>query len=502
MARQEMETASTLYREIVAHDSRHVPAWLRLSTLASLSGRYRESVHAALNAATIEPLPLPMRAHVCERLLQVGESKAALDCFMAADLHRASPGMRAEFAFIMHKLGSLPLATRLADAAFAGGIHTPELQYLRATLHMFSGSTDAAEAGLEACLREAPQLASAHWTLSKLRTWSDNHNHVGRLQQALGGVPPNSASAPYLWFALFKELDDCGRYPEAWTALANGCHARRQGLNYSRSDETALFDALIARCTPGFLSSGVALEPTGPTPIFIVGMPRSGTTLLERILGAHSWVSDSGELHDFPYQMLWACDHQSSQMLDQRIIAQADDVDYAEVGRRYLARTQWRAEGRSLYTDKLPRNFLQLGFIHRALPHARILHMKRDPMDTCFSNLKELFGAAYPHSYDMAEMAGHYRDYQRLMVHWHQAMPGRILDVSYEELVATPERVAKEIFMHCGLPWEPHCLAIESRSKPSATASTVQVREPIHGRNVAQWQRYGHQLEPLRRLLS
>jgi hypothetical protein len=174
-------------------------------------------------------------------------------------------------------------------------------------------------------------------------------------------------------------------------------------------------------------------------------------------------------------------------MLDNHMLASIDRVDFAQLGQRYLQRTQWRAwaadgQPRTAYTDKLPRNAMNVGFIHRALPGARILNVVRDPMDTCFSNLRELFGAAYPYSYDQRELAAHYRNHRKLMAHWHEVLPGRMLDVSYESLVADPEAVARQVFKFCGLKWVPGCAAIEKRSAPTATASTVQMRQPIDAR--------------------
>ena len=502
MAQRNGEAARAAYEAIVVQAPQHAPAWLRLSHLASLRGRYRESVTTVLSAAAIATQDLLLRADICERLIDVGESKAALDYFRETRLGDAAPAqMLADFALLLQKLDDPALALPLADAALGKGLRSPQLRYLRATLKIFCGQNDGVEQELEACLQLAPQLASAHWTLSKLRTWSPQHHHIERLQRAVSAKAADDPAVPYLFFALFKELEDVGGYPEAWQALAEGCVARRRALRYDRVAEHGLFERLIARCTPEFLSHR-APPCDGPAPIFIVGMPRSGTTVLERILGSHSQVADAGELHDFPYQMLWAFDRQSRQVPDEPMIAQAEGIDYAELGRRYLAHTQWRARGRPFYTDKLPRNFMQIGFIHRALPQAKILHMVRDPMDTCFSNLKELFGAAYPHSYDQAEMAGHFHDYQRLMEHWRRAVPGRVLDVSYEALVADPERVAKEVLAFCGLPWEPGCVAIEQRTSAVSTASVVQVREPIHQRSLGQWKRYEQQLEPLRRTLD
>jgi hypothetical protein len=169
----------------------------------------------------------------------------------------------------------------------------------------------------------------------------------------------------------------------------------------------------------------------------------------------------------------------------------------AELGRRYLEHARWRVGGQRWFTDKLPLNFLNLGFVAAALPGARIVHLVREPMDACFSNLKELFAEAYPYSYRLDELGAHYARYRRLMSHWHGALPGRIHDVSYEALVTSPEAVARGVFEFCGLPWDACSLDL-ARGGTVSTASTVQVREGIHARRVGGWQPYARGLEPLR----
>jgi tetratricopeptide (TPR) repeat protein len=501
-ARGDLPAASRIYEQIVARMPAHLPAWLRLSALATHAGRYRESVATAIRATGIATDDPWLRIASCERLVEVGESRRAADALQALARDPRLPAQAiADLAFVAHGLGEAATALALAERARALGVRAPELRYLHGTLLLFLGRAVEAEAALEDVIHEAPQLASAHWTLSKLRRWSEGDNHVARLRRQLAALPEGDPAAAYLWFALFKELEDCGRDDEAWNALMSGCAVKRRHVHYDGDAEARWFDGLIARCTPDFFQQA-ALPAPGPVPIFIVGMPRSGTTVLERILGAHSQVRDAGELHDFGHAMAWGCDHQSAQMLDDAIVARAMDVDYGVVGQRYLANTRWRSHGRAFYTDKLPRNFMQLGFIRCALPQARILHMVRDPMDTCFSNLKELFGAAYAYSYDFGDLARHHANYRRLMAHWHAVMPGAILDVPYAELVTDSERIARKVFAHCGLSWEPECIAIERREAASMTASSVQVREPIQSRYVGQWQRYARPLQPLRELLS
>ena len=231
-------------------------------------------------------------------------------------------------------------------------------------------------------------------------------------------------------------------------------------------------------------------------------MPRSGTSLLERLVSQHPDIAAGGELQDLNRQLRWCADLAGAPYLDFRLAQHAERIDFAELGQRYLERTRWRARGRNVYTDKMPANFTNISHIVRALPQARILHMVRGPMDTCFSNLKEWFGGIYPHSYDQLEMADHFRRYRALMSHWRALYPDRILDVRYDELVADPERVLREVVEFCGLPWQGELASGEARGGTVATPSAMQAREPVHKRYLDQWRRYEPWLGPLKERLG
>jgi hypothetical protein len=226
-------------------------------------------------------------------------------------------------------------------------------------------------------------------------------------------------------------------------------------------------------------------------------MHRSGTTLLEQLLDGHGDVKGVGELYDFTSQMRYATDHHCRGVIDATVVERAGSVDFEAVGRGYLEKMEWRLGGERHFTDKLPSNFLNVGFICRALPQAKILHMVRDPVETCFSNLRELFSDANPYSYDQIELADYYKQYRRLMAHWHQACPGRILDVDYAELTRDPETVMRRVAAFCGLEYEAGMLDIAARKRGVATASAVQVRQGIVARESPKWAPYETYLQPL-----
>jgi hypothetical protein len=438
-------------------------------------------------------------------LHRLGEVEVALELLRDPALLAACDRDALErMAQLASQMDATEQALQLLDRAEALAPPTVASTYLRATLQTFTGALDAAQASLESCIARAPGHAAAHWSLARLRRQQRGSDHVARLRGQLERVADPAFEA-YLAFALFKELDDLGETQAAWQALQRGCAAKRGQLAYSPRDEEAAFARLHAlRPLGADAARPVAIDatPAAPAPIFIVGLPRTGTTLLERILGGSTEVQNAGELDELPLQLRWQADRFSKSYLDAAVFDAADRADRAELGRRYLEHARWRARGKPRFTDKMPLNFLHVGFIAAALPQARVLHLVREPMDTCFSNLKELFAEAYPYSYDLDELAAHYGRYRRLMAHWHDRHPGLLLDVSYEGLVAEPERVAREVFDFCGLRWDPACLDLAREGGAVSTASTVQVREGIHARRVGGWRAYASQLEPLRASLQ
>lgn len=301
--------------------------------------------------------------------------------------------------------------------------------------------------------------------------------------------------------AAFKELDDLGRHDEAWPALATS-NALMHALNpYNAALETAVTDALLDDAVRRAGAAAAAMPSfNGPVPIFIVSMPRSGTTLLDRMLSNHSEVTSAGEITDFIRQLHWLADVAPGDML--QAIGNSPRIDCAELGQRYLQQTQWRAQGCKYYLDKLPANIQMVAFIRRALPHAPILHMVRDPMEVCFSNYRAMFGNSSAYSYAFATLAHYYGQYRRLADHWRITLPRDVLDVSYRALVSAPEACLRRVLEHCGLALEQACLQPEGNTAPVATPSNIQVREPIHTRSLEHWRHYEKHLKPLQAMIE
>ena len=395
-------------------------------------------------------------------------------------------------------LDDQPRALDCIRRARSAGFDGPFVAHVEGIVLSFTGPIDQAVAAAEEAVAKAPGYGHAHWSAAQFGRKNGARERVARMRTALEELETlSNEDETYLHYGLFKELDTLDDTDLAWESLMAGAQARRCVTDHDIARENAAFDALIAAMPHGYLDE-CGDVPTDVTPIFVVGMPRTGTTLLERILGNHPQIETCGELNDFRQQMQWVNNRRTTLTLDADIGPFVARLDATMLGRRYLAKTGWLTKGKSFYSDKHPLNVLWCGPIMKALPHAKIIHLRRNPMDSCFSNLKELFAPQYyPYSYALDELGAHYRNYARLMQRCHAIAPGRILDVHYEDLAMHPEREARRVQDYLGLPAVEGVTDILANRKVTTTASTLQLRQPIHTRNIAGWKRYARGLAPL-----
>lgn len=371
---------------------------------------------------------------------------------------------------------------------------------MHALIRSFGGDLEGAGAELESIAQKPKGLAKAHWQLAQLARQTPASNHVDRLRKRLTQCEDGRDRA-FLEFALFKELDDLGDVGGAWSALAQGCQRTRQRLPYFRQAREQLFAAIRQRFPLGNEEQAVAVD--GPVPIFIVGMHRSGTTLVERILGAHPDVFDYGESLRLSNALRLAGNRYSLQLLDAYMVANAGEFDYARVAVDFFAEGRLRIGNARYVTEKMPGNFQMIGFIRNALPQARVIHVRRDPMDLCFANLREYFVDGVRYSNSMDDVAHFHGHYLSLMQYWHDIYPGFVLDVHYENLVSDPATESKRLYDFCGLPWSPQVIDLAASADKSVnTLSAVQVRASINTRSIGRWKPYAQWLQPLQERLD
>lgn len=500
-AAHDLPAAKAVYESILQLDATQAAASLRLSALETGADHYRAARLHALNAAKAlsERQNWKNLPFVTMRLLSFDERSVMRDLIVNADWsHRDVIAQSAVLSQHLWLINEYDAALRLIDEA---NRHVPAhhlLSYSRANALRYCGRMDEATAEYERCLELKPDYAYAHWSLAYHQKASPPGSRIDRLRRAKAAHAEGSIERIHLNYALFKELDDMGEPDQAWPELAEGARAMRSLLQYDLGEEQRRLAALQALTTQDFFQGSDA--PVGErVPVFIVGMPRTGTTLVERILSNHELIATAGELNDFGQSASWEVDHFFSSPLRERSLDRWAAADYAAIGREYLRRTDRLAGARSYLIDKNPVNFFNAGFIRKALPQAKIICLVREPMDACFSNLKELFsGDAYAYSYDLDELADHYIEFDKLRSHWEETMPEHLHTVRYEDLVTDPAGVTRSIMAFCGVPYAADSIDITRNATPVATASSSQVRQPIHAGNVDAWEKYSTHLKPLR----
>jgi len=500
MGTGETQAARGVLEMLLQRQPRHAAAHLTLSHIAWADDRVRDAARHALDAAhDLPPEPMSIIA-IAMALLRAGETCAAHTCLEHPALIRTDAGSAVMYhAGIRRELGEDTKALELLNRAKELGVDGAEFRFARGLESLICGHPEEAEADLQTSLRMDPAACAATLELARLHKQTPERNHLDDFDRRRFLVAHGSQDHAALEFARYKELEDIGRDDEAWEALAkaNAIMSALHPCNPGRMRHQV--DRLIEDCTPAF-SASEPEDHEGPQPIFILGLPCSGTTLLDRLLGSHSQAVSVGELEDFARQLCWAADRRT--VLDDRMLDHLPGLDYQEIGRRYLAQTQWRVSGVRFFIDKQPWNYMVAGLIRRALPKARLLHMARDPMDVCFSNFRAMLGARYAYSFDLQMLAEHFRQYRRLMAHWHAAMPGGILDVSYSDLVGNTEATMRRVVEFCGLDWESACMDPSRNTTPVGTLSSVQARGVVNTVNFRAWRRYERRLTELRAALE
>jgi tetratricopeptide (TPR) repeat protein len=379
----------------------------------------------------------------------------------------------------------------------------PTLLYRAALNHFYLNETAEADALLARVLEIAPGNGYAWHIRSQLATQTSDANHIPELRSALARPRARDIDKMLVAFSLAKELEDIGEFAQSFEALLQANRMKRETLTYDVTNDVGAMQNVMAHYTAEAMQALQGGDETAG-PIFIVGMPRTGTTLVERILGSHSEVASVGEAVDFPEEMTAAARaaHARLGSADPNLLRASLQMDFGEVGRRYRAAISDLASGQRYTIDKLPFNYRYCGLIHKALPKASIVHLTRDPMDTCYAVFKTLFINAYHFSYQLEELAEYFIAYRRMMDHWHAVMPGVMLEIRYEDLVSDPETQSRRLLAHCGLTWEDQVLDFHRSKKASTTASTVQVRRPIYQSSVQKWRNFTRELQPVLRRLA
>ena len=381
--------------------------------------------------------------------------------------------------------------------------NSPNYRFNLATAQRFMGKLEEAGANLDRAIELNPTDCEAQLLRSGFKTYTESDNNIESLRAAFEKMPLRHPGRVQLHFALAKELDDLERFEESFDELRQGAAQRRSNLKYDgRKDLDSMhsicqqidqeaFDSIV----PGFVNA---------EPIFVIGMPRSGTALVERVLNNHSVVKSMGEPQSFGIELVNACEQVLGAIPNDtaQLIAAARKIDFAALGEAYVNAARPNAGPQVQFVDKLPINFMYVGLIHRALPKAKIVLAARDPMDNCYTAFKSLFPGAYPYSYDLKELANYYAAYTQVMAHWQALMPDVIHTVNYEELVTNSRAVIEDLLDYCDLSFEERCLQSFLKADTAGTASGVRLHHELRAKSVGHWRNYAEQLQPVAEILK
>ncbi len=491
--RGELDRAAELGQRAIALNPRLADAYVNLAGVEEARSRHAEALRwldLLLSFAPLHAGGLAARALALKNLHRYPEALASAERAVAVNPH--SDDAHNTLGMAQQALGQFGLAQASFDRAVAlPGLTTEKAMVNRALLFMETGRREEALAAFDRVLRGYPRSALALFNVADMATFKAGDPRLEQMEQLLG---PSGLQSPadrlLLHFAVGKAYLDIGDSARAFAHLHEGNRSKRSLLSYDAAAATAWMAGIAAAFSPASLARFVGHGAASTLPVFVLGMPRSGTTLVEQILASHPAVAGAGELPHLP--------------------ALADQAGYPapaasmtpeamrHLGETYLSLVAPLAEGKRHVVDKMPANFLYIGLIAAALPGARIVHCRRDPVDTCVSCYSKLFQSEQDFSYDLRELGLFHRDYRRLMEHWRTVVPPEtISEVDYEAVVEDVEREARRTIAFLGLDWDPACLSFHRTERAIRTASVNQVRQPIYRGSVGRWRKHAEHLGPL-----
>jgi tetratricopeptide (TPR) repeat protein len=499
MARGDWQGAEVLAENCRAAWPDDDSGWLLGSIAALFANRRDRALELIEQRLARDPDNVQCRLQKAECLLALGERERAFDVAECAASATEIPEALDAIGTFFASADNHAAALRVYDKAVSASPHSAPVLLKRASIQQFLGRFEDAARDFQSSLALSPHDPEALKGLAELRRQSGG-NSLSAVLAALAAAPPESKEAATLHFALAKTYEDMEDYSTSWQHLAAANTLERARLQYDPAQDRLHIERIIA----GFSDpEAVANDSTGKSPIFIVGLPRTGTTLVERIVGQHSAVCSAGELGALSEAIAIVADRKAPHHAVGWLgyVDTLGALDGESIAAEYWARARSRVDDRPRFSDKAPANFYYCALIFRAFPKARILHLTRDPLATCYAIYKTRFNNGFPFAYDLAEIADFYIGYRKLMAHWHRILPGRILDVAYENLVRSQEVATRRILNYLELPFETACLDFHLNPNSTSTASSVQVRQPLYDSSVEQWRHYSAQLAPVRERL-
>jgi tetratricopeptide (TPR) repeat protein len=505
LQRGDFPAAADIAQSLLRQDGRMPEAWVLLCAALIRMGSADDD-RALADALASIPVTHPAHAMLAAERSRVlarrGRYNEGVELARMLEAHiRLTPRQHDLLSNTYTTAGLFEDGLSHAEKAAAALPKDPSATYNRALALRYLGRIEEAVDAFERVIAIAPDFSLAYFGLADCRRWTSQHNHIAAMEAALQAPNLHHDDAARFNYALYKEYNDTGDLDRAWKALTEGARIASSHAPYNLAERTAYTDALITRFTGNLGAPRTDLPE--PVPIFIIGLPRSGTTLVERIFSAHPDVTDMGETHGFSLAIRDAGRLKRFGELDLESLTFLDQIDWQQVGQLYLKSLEYRKPETRFFTEKLPHNYHLAGPMRLAFPQARIVHLRRAPMDSLFGAYKVLFGeGSYLWSYRFEDLAAAYRLYRKITDHWRRELGENFIEVTLENLIADPETEIRTLLDRTGLSFHPECLSPHEVKGGVSTASSTQVRQPINSQGVGAWRRYAEGFEPLRQLLE
>ncbi|NQY98414.1 MAG: sulfotransferase [Henriciella sp.] len=499
LARREHEALHLESIEMIKQNVRDPIPYFLLGNLAFEHQNHQKAL-SLFEQAVAYDLSSPLyRAYLAKALTTLNrQSEAREAAIQAAELKISDAHVADTVGVVLSRTGFHDLAAPLFERAVSLDPRPANFHYNLGSSLQFLGRFEDAKASYLNAIQRDESLHRAWSSLVSLTKQTDSNHHLDKLEALFATNSGSTDARLHYGHAIAKTLEDLGRFEESLDWLGRAKEKKRAEIQFDMEKELQHFQAAQGTLTPATKNS---VQTAEEAPIFIVGLPRTGTTLVDRILSSHDDVVSAGELNTFAGLIKKATATTSNLVLDGETLLAADEVDLAAVGRAYLNDTAALAKGAKRFTDKMPLNFFYAGLIHRALPNARIVALRRDPMDSCLSNYRQLFATGfsyYNYTFDLSDTAQFYRAFDDLMTHWRSVIPNdRFLEIQYEDIVFHQERETRRLLEFCDLSWDEKCLRFHENDAPVSTASSVQVRQPLYSGSIGRWKRYGGALSSL-----
>ncbi len=472
---------------------------LTLSHAFQRLGKFSAMLVAARRAADLDSENFNAQMRFVESLIYTGDIATALHRLGELETRfEANPDVLQDIAqMYLHCAGHMQACRCYERAVQLQPAHAPYL-YNLASSYVALGKIAQAEALFDQVLVLAPSDMGAYLNRSMLKTWTPETQHVDALSRMLQDLPANHPGEVPLSYALAKEYEDLGEAEKSFAFVKRGADRRRSMLAYKVANDVAAMEK-IAEVFDASLLAGAKRSDEVETSFFVMGLPRSGTTLVDRILSSHSQVASLGEITNFVFALMQLASGSGGKF---EMIQRSAQIDFSRLGQIYRDGIKGYGNTAVHLINKTPDNFLYLGLIHLALPNAKVVHLRRHPLDSCYAMYKTLFRMGYPFSYSLDDLGHYYLAYHQLMAHWRKTIPDSFVDIDYETLVSDQKGATRTLLEYCGLPWEAACLSFHENASPAATASAAQVRRPVYRDSVQRWRQYADQLSPLANFLS